>query len=103
RYAETYGLPKDISELKRHRLVHQHAPQVAEDELRRALDVPSIEGVVALRTNVSTALASAIEFGIGIGPLPTYIVAIGTNLIPVDLGLRYQVDIWMTYHPDVRS
>ena len=103
RYVETYGLPKDISEFKRHRLVHQQAPQVAEDELRRALDLPSIEGVVALRTNVSTALASAIEFGIGIGPLPTYIVAIGTDLIPLDIGLRYHVDIWMTYHPDARS
>ena len=103
RYAETYGLPKDVSEFKQHRLVHQQAPQVAEDELRRALDLPSIEGVMALRTNVSTALASAIEFGIGIGPLPTYIVAIGTDLIPIDLGLRYHVDIWMTYHPDVRS
>jgi DNA-binding transcriptional LysR family regulator len=103
RYVETYGLPKDISEFKRHRLVHQQAPQVAEDELRRALDLPSIEGVMALRTNSSTALASAIEFGIGIGPLPTYIVAIGTDLIPVNIDLRYSVDIWMTYHPDARS
>lgn len=103
RYIETYGLPKDISEFKRHRLVHQQAPQVAEDELRRALDLPSIEGVMALRTNVSTALASAIEFGIGIGPLPTYIVAIGTDLIPLDINLRHAVDIWLTYHPDARS
>ena len=103
RYVETYGLPKDVAELRQHRLVHQHAPQIEEDALRRALDLPSIEGVVALRTNTSTALASAIEFGIGIGPLPTYIVAIGTDLIPIDVGLRYHVDIWMTYHPDARS
>lgn len=103
RYAETYGLPKDLSEIRRHRLVHQHAPQVEEDALRRMLELPSIEGVVALRTNASTALASAIEFGIGIGPLPTYIVAIGTDLVPLDIDLRYAVDIWMTYHPDARS
>ena len=103
RYAETYGLPKHLSEFKHHRFVHQHAPQVAEDALRRALDLPSIEGVLALRTNVSTALARAIEFGIGIGPLPTYIVAMGIDLIPLDIDLRHQVDIWMTYHPDARS
>src|ERR1051325_770514 len=47
RYAEIYGLPKDLSEFKQHRLVHQHAPQVAEDALRHALDLPSIEGVLA--------------------------------------------------------
>lgn len=103
RYVEAYGLPKDLTEIRQHRLVHQHAPQVEEDALRRALDLPSIEGIVALRTNTSTALASAIEFGIGIGPLPTYIVAIGTDLIPIDIDFRYQVDIWMTYHPDARS
>ena len=103
RYVEIYGLPKDLSEFTQHRLVHQHAPQVAEDALRCALDLPSIESIVALRTNVSTALARAIEFGIGIGPLPTYIAAIGTDLIPLDIDLRHQVDIWMTYHPDARS
>lgn len=103
RYVETYGLPKDLAEVRQHRIVHQHAPQVEDDVLRRALDLPSIDGVVALRTNASTALASAIEFGIGIGPLPTYIVAIGTELVPIDIEFRYHVDIWMTYHPDARS
>lgn len=103
RYIETYGLPKSLAEIRQHRIVHQHAPQVEEDALQRALDLPSIEGIVALRTNASTALACAIEFGIGIGPLPTYIVAIGTDLVPIDIDFRYHVDIWMTYHPDARS
>jgi hypothetical protein len=39
----------------------------------------------------------------GIGGLATYILAIGTDLIPVDIGVRHHVDIWMTYHPDARS
>ena len=30
-------------------------------------------------------------------------VGLGCNLIPVDIGVRHQVDIWMTYHPDARS
>ena len=103
RYIDSYGLPKSLAEIKQHRLVYQDAPQVEEDAWRRILNMPSIEGIVALRTNASTALAAAIEFGIGIGPLPTYIVAIGTDLIPVDIGVRHQVDIWMTYHPDART
>ena len=30
-------------------------------------------------------------------------LAIGTDLIPLDIDIRHQVDIWMTYHPDARS
>jgi hypothetical protein len=30
-------------------------------------------------------------------------MALGTDLIPVDIGVRHQLDIWMTYHPDARS
>ena len=71
--------------------------------MQRPLNLPNIEGIVALRTNASTAHAYAIDLGIGIGALPTYIVALGTDLVPVDIGVRHQVDIWMTYHPDARS
>lgn len=103
RYIASYGLPRSLAEVRHHRVVHQHSPQVEQAAWQQMLDPPTIEGVVALRTNASTALACAIEFGLGIGPLPTYIVAIGTDLVPVDLGVRHQVDIWMTYHPDARS
>lgn len=103
RYIDLYGLPKSADEVRQHRLIDQKAPQVEENVIPRLLNLPSIEGIVALRTNTSTAHAHAIELGIGIGGLPTYIVALGTDLIPVDLGVRHQVDIWMTYHPDARS
>ena len=102
-YIDCYGLPKDLSEIKQHRIVHQKGPQVDENATQRLLNVPSIEGIIALRTNASTAHACAIELGIGIGGLPTYIVALGTDLIPVDIGVRHQVDIWMTYHPDAHN
>jgi DNA-binding transcriptional LysR family regulator len=102
-YVDTYGVPKGLEEIKQHRLIYQKAPQVAEDVLQRTLNIPSIEGIVAVRTNASTAHACAVALGIGIGFLPTYVAAIGTELIPIDLGIRHQVDIWMTYHPDARS
>jgi DNA-binding transcriptional LysR family regulator len=103
RYIDLYGLPKSVAEFRTHRLVDQKAPQIEENVVPRLLKVPSVEGVVALRTNTSTAHAYAIDLGIGIGALPTYIMALGTDLIPVDVGIRHNVDIWMTYHPDARS
>ncbi len=103
RYIELYGLPKSLGDLKHHRLIHQKAPQIDDQDWTKVLGLDDLEGIVALRTNASTALACAIEFGIGIGPLPTYIMAIGSELVPIDVGLRYPVDIWMTYHPDARS
>jgi DNA-binding transcriptional LysR family regulator len=102
-YADLYGIPRSVADIKRHRLIDQKAPQVEENVIPRLLNLPSIEGIVAFRTNTSTAHAHAIDLGMGIGGLPTYIVALGTDLIPVDLGVRHEIDIWMTYHPDVRS
>jgi DNA-binding transcriptional LysR family regulator len=102
-YAETYGLPKNVGEMRHHRLIHQQAPQVEEAAPQRVLNLPNIEGIVALRTNTSTAHGRAIELGMGIGGLPTYIMALGSDLIPVDIGVRHRADIWMTYHPDARG
>jgi DNA-binding transcriptional LysR family regulator len=103
RYIETYGVPESREDFTRHRIVHQQGVQVEEQATQRALDMANIDGLVALRTNASFTHLCAVELGMGIGGLPTYIVAIGTDLIPLDVGILHQVDIWMTYHPDVRS
>jgi hypothetical protein len=67
------------------------------------LGLPDVEGMVVVRTNASAAHFYAVELGLGIGALATYALALGADLIPVDMGGRHQVDIWMTYHPDIRS
>jgi DNA-binding transcriptional LysR family regulator len=103
RYAEHFGLPKSIDDLQQHRLVYQKASQIEEGAFQRMLKLPILDSAVVLRTNTSTAHACAIDLGIGIGALPTYIAAMGADLIPLDLGIRYEADIWMTYHPDARS
>ena len=66
-YVETYGLPASPADISKHRIIHQKGPQVEEDATQRALNVPSIEGIVALRTNASIAHACAVELGMGIG------------------------------------
>lgn len=103
RYIELFGLPASLDDLKRHRIIHQKAPQVHDEDWKKILDPLTLEGIVALRTNASTAHATAIELGMGIGPLPTYVVTLGSELVPLDLGVKYQIDIWLTYHPDARS
>ncbi len=102
-YAENYGVPRSRDDLKQHRIVYQRGSQIEEGALERILNIPNIESIVALRTNTSMAHACAIDLGIGIGGLPTYIAVTGSRLIPLDIDLRHHVDIWMTYHPDARS
>jgi DNA-binding transcriptional LysR family regulator len=103
RYVETYGLPRNIEEMKRHRLVDQTAAQLDEGTWPRLLGLENVEGIVSLRANTSTAHFYAVEQGIGIGGLPTYALALGAEVIPVDIGIKHHLDIWLTYHPDARS
>jgi DNA-binding transcriptional LysR family regulator len=103
RYAETFGLPTTVEEMKKHRLVDQTGPQLDEGAWPRLLNLSNVEGIVALRANASTAHFYAIERGIGIGGLPTYALGLGAEVIPVDIGIKHHVDIWLTYHPDARD
>jgi len=102
-YKETFGLPKALSELKQHRLVQLISPLIGEGAYERALGVPSLEGVVGVRTNTSSAVLYAVERGAGIGMLPNYALALGAKLVPIDVGMTHRLDIWLTYHPDLRK
>lgn len=101
-YSEIYGLPKSINDMARHRLVDQAAPQLDNGAWGRLLGLNDVEGIVSLRTNLSSALLYAIEKGAGIGALPTYAGALGAPVVPVDIGIHHSMDIWMTYHPSAR-
>jgi len=102
RYIDVYGTPKTREEFLDHRLVDQIGPQLDQGAWPRYLGLEDIEGVVAIRTNSSAAHFYAVERGAGIGGLPTFASALGADLIPIDVGIRHRLDIWMTYHPDVR-
>jgi DNA-binding transcriptional LysR family regulator len=101
-YVDTYGTPKTLEEALKHRLVLQVADQTATQELFEQV-FPGIPhaGLVAMRTNVSSAHVWAIAKGAGIGMLPTYVHAIAARIVPIDVGLHFSFDIWLTYHPDV--
>lgn len=102
-YQDAYGLPTSLADLKNHRIIKQHGVQLDETGYARILGLESLEGIVGISTNSSVAALYAVERGAGIGFLPTSAVALGAPLVPVDLGINYHMDLWLTYHKEFRN
>jgi DNA-binding transcriptional LysR family regulator len=101
-YINTYGMPNSKEDMLNHRLVDQSAPKI-KGAWAKLLNIDSVEGIVGIRTNASTAVFYAIEKGAGIGGLPSYALALGASLVPVDIGIKHKLDVWLTYHPDTKK
>jgi len=100
-YIQVYGVPKSLDDLRNHRLALQFAEQTGTEEIYNQFcpGVPQ-EGWVAFRTNNSAALLWAIVKGVGIGWSPTYMHAMGPQMVPIDLDLIFSFDVWLAYHAD---
>jgi DNA-binding transcriptional LysR family regulator len=102
-YLETYGYPAEPSDLGKHRLVVMADDDRRwEDYYRTLFPNFSPANLVALRNNVSSAHFSSVVNGAGIGALPTYVQALGANLVPLHLGINSALDIWLTYRADAK-
>jgi DNA-binding transcriptional LysR family regulator len=99
-YLDTYGEPKSVADLAKHRIVMQTDDDPDRHELYDRL-FPGIppERLLAVRTNVSSVNYWSVARGAGIGLLPTYVYAVGAPIVPVNVPVHHHVDIWMTYHP----
>jgi DNA-binding transcriptional LysR family regulator len=91
-YERLYGAPTTREELKSHRLIRL---------VTAAADHEKADGIVGVRTNSCAAVLHAVACDAGVGLLPSYAMAIGADVVPVDVGLQDRHDIWMTYHPDI--
>jgi DNA-binding transcriptional LysR family regulator len=100
-YRKLHGVPS-LADLRNHRLVIQHAPQVDDSAYARVLGLTSLEGIVGFKTNSSIGVLYAIERGAGMGFLPTALVALGASLVAVDLGVHHHADLWLAYHKEFR-
>jgi DNA-binding transcriptional LysR family regulator len=100
-YINVYGIPKSVEDLRSHRLALQFAEQTGTQQIYDHLfpGVPQL-GLVAFRTNNSSALLWAIIKGVGIGWSPTYMHVMGPQMVPIDLDLVYSFDVWLAYHAD---
>jgi len=102
-YQELYGIPASLSELKSHRIIKQHAPQVDDTAYARIFGLTSLEGIVGIKTNSSIGVLYAVERGAGVGFLPTASLALGAPLVPVDMGFSHHAELWLTYHKEFRT
>jgi DNA-binding transcriptional LysR family regulator len=101
-YQKLHGLPT-LADIRSHRLVIQHAPQVDDSAYARVLGLTSLDGIIGFKTNSSIGVFYAIERGAGMGFLPTAMVALGANLVAVDLGVNHHADLWLAYHKEFRN
>jgi molybdate transport repressor ModE-like protein len=101
-YIDLFGLPKSVEEMGRHRYSLHVSEQTQAKKLFTDL-FPGREwsGLVAMTTNTASAHLWSISKGIGIGWLPTYAHLIGGRIVPIEAGPRFQLDVWLAYHPDV--
>jgi DNA-binding transcriptional LysR family regulator len=103
-YVEIYGMPMNADDIRQnHRIVLQDAEQTKGKEMYDKYAEREQLGFVAMRNNVSTAHLWSIAKGAGIGWLPTYVPALGDPLIPLDIGVKFELDIWLTYHADAKK
>jgi DNA-binding transcriptional LysR family regulator len=103
-YVEVYGMPKSADDVRQnHRVVLQDAEQTKGKEIYEKYAGREQVGFVAMRNNVSSAHVWAISKGAGIGWLPTYVPVLCDPLIPLDLGVKFDLDIWLAYHPDAKK
>lgn len=101
-YLATYGEPKTVAELAKHRLVMQLDDEAtAGDAFANLFPGYSERELVVMKTNVSSANYWAVANGAGIGVFPTFAHALGGNekMIPLDIDARWSLDIWLSYHP----
>ncbi len=106
-YIDTFGAPANVADLVKHRLVMQVADQAAAQQTfeswfpSNSLDQSlghSVEDLLVMKTNVSSAHYWAIANGAGIGALPTYACTFGGKIIPLAIEWHRPLDIWLSYH-----
>ena len=102
-YRNRFGAPKSLAEAVNHRFIQQSSRLLDDDAFKRALSVDDLTGIVGIRTNASSAVLYAVELGAGIGMLPNYALNFGAQIVPVDMGVEYSLDIFMVYHPDLKK
>ena len=102
-YLEAHGNPASLSDLSAHRfaILTDDAGRW-EDYYRRFFAGISPASLVVFRSNVSSAHHIAVVQGVGIGALPTFVPALGSDLVPLGIDIDTSFDIWLTYRSDAK-
>ncbi len=98
-YLATHGTPRNLDDMHRHRLVLQVSDEAtAKEAFETVFPGYAQRDLVVMKTNVSSANYWAVAKGAGIGMFPTYALALGGKMIPLDIDVRWSFDIWLSYH-----
>jgi DNA-binding transcriptional LysR family regulator len=102
RYLEKFGMPSTEDRKTRHKIIIQETEQVTNDVIAEFLKRSKLEADIAFITNSSIGHLYAVERGLGIGGLPTFSMAMGGRLIPIDIGIQHSMEVFMIYRKDAR-
>jgi DNA-binding transcriptional LysR family regulator len=100
-YLDLYGCPRSLPECTAHSYVH-HAAQVHQEE-RWHPQAAAFRMMVQTRleTNSSAVSFAAIRNGVGLGLLPTAVVAVDPSLVMIDVPQMGALRMWLCYPRDV--
>ncbi|HKX64316.1 MAG TPA: LysR family transcriptional regulator [Rhizomicrobium sp.] len=102
-YIDTHGYPTNVSDFAKHRFaVLSNDAGSWEGFYRNFFPQFSPTDLVVLRNNVSTGHYWSVVQGMGIGALPTYVQAIGADLVPLEINPKVKIDIWLTYRSEAK-
>ena len=95
-YLSNNGVPRNVDDLGRHRLLDL-AVYLADMGSWASWSREDSASHTVLFTNLSACLAEAVRHGAGIALLPTYAVLVDECLVPLDIGVRFQAPIFVSY------
>ena len=101
-YIKRFGMPTKAQDLLRHRLLDNEHYQYMPEEYSAWCDLLRAKGGRRFWTNSSPSLLAAVQSGVGIALLPTYLCELFDDIVPMDLNVRAHIPVWLVYHPNVR-
>jgi len=102
-YLAKNGTPATLAELTRHRFIEQIAPGVNSHIIDFLVGTGHETTFKPIRTNSGMALLSAIERGEGIALMPTYVIALNDEFVPLALPVQLRFDIFLSYAADLKN
>lgn len=95
-YLRIHGVPRDADDLGRHRLLDL-AVYLADIGSWANWAREDANKHTALFTNLSACLGEAVRCGAGVALLPTYAPLVDDNFVPIEIGVRFQAPIFVSY------
>ncbi len=98
-YLARHGTPRGVDDLGHHRLLDL-AVYLADMGSWASWSREEAATHTVLFTNLSACLAESVRHGAGIALLPTYAALVDDAYVPLDIGVRFQAPIFVSYQRD---